>query len=51
MQNAIELLKKILGEIEFTILDFNSKNSNIESLLIKVRDFFDKEIEKRFKEG
>ena len=47
----IELLKKSLSDIEFTILDFNSKNKEIEILLVKVRNFFDKEIDKRFKEG
>ena len=47
----IELLKKSLSDIEFTILDFNSINKEIEILLVKVRDFFDKEIDKRFKEG
>jgi hypothetical protein len=48
---VIELLKKSLSDIEFTILDFNSKNKEIEILLVKVRNFFDKEIDKRFKEG
>jgi hypothetical protein len=48
---VIELLKKSLSDIEFTILDFNSINKEIEILLVKVRDFFDKEIDKRFKEG